>query len=174
MPIEQPVLSARTMRRASKPLEVRVGPLIRTLTARCARGRRCPRAGGRVCVRMKRLTRRLSGLRASWKQGRGLCMPGRGSWGSRLAGGGSGGRALRSGPRRCRRRECATDCAPNPTERTRSHMRRPTVQLNRGNELRPGVFCMPEAAHLSAATSLPVNGRPVFTRALHQVNFLAT
>ena len=88
--------------------------------------------------------------------------------------GGSGGRALRSGPRRCRRRECATDCAPNPTERTRSHMRRPTVQLNRGNELRPGVFCMPEAAHLSAATSLPVNGRPVFTRALHQVNFLAT
>ena len=85
--------------------------------------------------------------------------------------GGSGGRALRSGPRRCRRRECATDCAPNPTERTRSHMRRPTVQLNRGNELRPGAFCMPEAAHLSAATSLPVNGRPVFTRALHQVNW---
>ena len=174
MPIDQSVIRDRALRRTRKGVDVRVGPLIRTLTARCARGRRCPRAGGRVCVRMKRLTRRLSGLRASWKQGRGLCMPGRGSWGSRLAGGGSGGRALRSGPRRCRRRECATDCAPNPTERTRSHMRRPTVQLNRGNELRPGVFCMPEAAHLSAATSLPVNGRPVFTRALHQVNFLAT
>ena len=61
MPIEQPVIRARTMRRASKPLEVRVGPLMRTLTARCARGRRCPRASDQVCVRMKRLTRRLSG-----------------------------------------------------------------------------------------------------------------
>ena len=67
-----------------------------------------------------------------------------------------------------------TDCASNPTERTRSHLEGPTVRLNRGNELRPGAFCMPEAAHLSAATCLPVNGRPVFTRALHQVNFLST
>ena len=44
-----------------------MGPLIRTLTARCARGRRCPRASDRVCVRMKRLTRRLSGT-VRWGQ----------------------------------------------------------------------------------------------------------
>lgn len=92
MPIDQSVIRDRALRRTRKGVDVRVGPLIRTLTARCARGRRCPRAGGRVCVRMKRLTRRLSGLRASWKQGRGLCMPGRGSWGSRLAGGVEGAR----------------------------------------------------------------------------------
>ena len=65
MPIEQPVIRARTMRRASKPLDVRVVPLKRTLTARCAHGRRCLRASDRVCMSMKRLTRRLSGLRAS-------------------------------------------------------------------------------------------------------------
>ena len=44
-----------------------MGPLIRTLTARCARGRRCPRASDRVCVRMKRLTRGLSGT-VRWGQ----------------------------------------------------------------------------------------------------------
>ena len=90
MPIDQSVILDRALRRTRKGVDVRVGPLIRTLTARCARGRRCPRAGGRVCVRMKRLTRRLSGLRASWKQGRGLCMPGRGSWGLGSSGGCNG------------------------------------------------------------------------------------
>ena len=92
MPIDQSVIRDRALRRTCKGVDVHVGALMRTLTARCARGRRCPRASDRVCVRMKRLTRRLSGLRASWKQGRGLCMPGRGSWGSRLAGGVVGAR----------------------------------------------------------------------------------
>ena len=86
MPIDQSVIRDRALRRTRKGVDVHVGALMRTLTARCARGRCCPRASDRVCVRMKRLTRRLSGLRASWKQGRGLCMPGRGSWGSRLVG----------------------------------------------------------------------------------------
>ena len=71
MPIDQSVIRDRALRRTRKGVDVHVGALMRTLTARCARGRRCPRASDRVCVRMKRLTRRLSGLRASWKQGRG-------------------------------------------------------------------------------------------------------
>ena len=71
MPIDQSVIRDRALRRTRKGVDVHVGALMRTLTARCARGRRCPCASDRVCVRMKRLTRRLSGLRASWKQGRG-------------------------------------------------------------------------------------------------------
>ena len=65
MPIDQSVIRDRALRRTRKGVDVRVGPLIRTLTARCARGRRCPRASDRVCVRMKRLTRGLSGT-ARW------------------------------------------------------------------------------------------------------------
>lgn len=42
-----------------------VGLLIRTLTARYARGRPHPRAGYRVCVRMKGFACEKSGLRAS-------------------------------------------------------------------------------------------------------------
>ena len=67
MPIDQSVIRDRALRRTRKGVDVRVGPLIRTLTARCARGRRCPRASDRVCVRMKRLTRRLSGT-VRWGQ----------------------------------------------------------------------------------------------------------
>ena len=52
----------------ARPLDVHVGPLMRTLTARCARGRRCPRASDRVCVRMKGLRRRSSGYSAMESQ----------------------------------------------------------------------------------------------------------
>ena len=49
-------------------MDMRAGPLMRTLTARCARGRRCPRADHRVCVRMKGLRRRSSGYSAMESQ----------------------------------------------------------------------------------------------------------
>ena len=67
MPIDQSVIRDRALRRTRKGVDVHVGALMRTLTARCARGRRCPRASDRVCVRMKRLTRRLSGT-VRWGQ----------------------------------------------------------------------------------------------------------
>ena len=67
MPIDQSVIRDRALRRTCKGVDVHVGALMRTLTARCARGRRCPRASDRVCVRMKRLTRRLSGI-VRWGQ----------------------------------------------------------------------------------------------------------
>ena len=50
---------------ARGPLNMRVNPLMRTLTLEYARGRRCPRADHRVNVRGIGPRRRLSGPRAS-------------------------------------------------------------------------------------------------------------
>ena len=65
MTVGESVFAIDALRSARQPLDMRVGLLIRTLTPRCARGRPCPRAGYRVCVRMKGFTCRLSGRRVS-------------------------------------------------------------------------------------------------------------